>query len=50
MGNLESHILKEVARRGRLLRHAQRGKTIAALCRDESVSTASFHTYHRLYR
>jgi transposase-like protein len=28
-----------------LLRHAQSGKTIAAFCRDESVSTASFHTW-----
>jgi hypothetical protein len=41
---------QEVAWRGRLLRHARRGNTIAAFCRDESVSTASFHTYHRLYR
>jgi hypothetical protein len=42
MDNLESQSLKEAAWRSRLLRHAQSGKSIAAFCRDESVSTASF--------
>ncbi|WP_075791477.1 IS66 family insertion sequence element accessory protein TnpA [Massilia putida] len=45
MDKLESHISKEAAWRSRLLRHAQSGKTIAAFCRDESVSTASFHIW-----
>lgn len=45
MDKLESHTSKEAAWRSRLLRHAQSGKTIAAFCRDESVSTASFHIW-----
>jgi hypothetical protein len=39
MDKLESQSLKEAAWRSRLLRHAQSGKSIAAFCRDESVST-----------
>lgn len=45
MEKLEPHISKEVAWRSRLFRQAQSGKTIAAFCRDESVSTASFHIW-----
>ena len=45
MEKLESHTLKEVAWRTRLQQHAQSGKSIAALCRDEAVSTASFHMW-----
>lgn len=45
MDKLESHTSKEAAWHSRLLRHAQSGKTIAAFCRDESVSTASFHIW-----
>lgn len=45
MGKLESQNLKEAVWRSRLLRHAQSGKSIAAFCRDESVSTASFHIW-----
>lgn len=45
MEKLESHTSKEAAWRSRLLRHAQSGRTIAAFCRDESVSTASFHIW-----
>lgn len=45
MDKLESHTSKEAAWRSRLLRQAQSGKTIAAFCRDESVSTASFHIW-----
>ena len=45
MDKLESQSSKEAAWRSRLLRHAQSGKTIAAFCRDESVSTASFHIW-----
>jgi hypothetical protein len=45
MDKLESHSSKEAAWRSRLLRHAQSGKTIAAFCRDESVSTATFHIW-----
>lgn len=41
----ESQSSKEAAWRSRLLRQAQSGKTIAAFCRDESVSTASFHIW-----
>ena len=29
----------------RLQRHAQSGKSIAAFCRDQAVSTASFHIW-----
>ena len=43
MDKLESQSLKEAAWRSRLLRHAQSGKSIATFCRDEAVSTASFH-------
>jgi hypothetical protein len=43
MNKLESHISKDAAWRSRWLRHAHSGKTIAAFCRDVSVSTASFH-------
>lgn len=43
MDKLESHTLKEAAWRSRLQRHSGSGKNIAAFCRDESVSTASFH-------
>lgn len=42
---LESHTSKEAAWRSRLQRHAQSGKTIAAFCRNESVSTATFHIW-----
>lgn len=45
MEKLESHTSKEAAWRSRLQRQAQSGKTIAAFCRDESVSTASFHIW-----
>jgi hypothetical protein len=45
MEKLESHTSKEAARRSRLQRHAQSGKSIAAFCRDEAVSTASFHIW-----
>jgi hypothetical protein len=45
MDKLESQSLKEAAWRSRLLRHAQSGKSIAAFCRDEAVSTASFHIW-----
>ena len=45
MEKLESQSSKEAAWRSRLLRQAQSGKTIAASCRDESVSTASFHIW-----
>ena len=45
MDKLESQSLKEAAWRSRLLRHAQSGKSNAAFCRDESVSTASFHIW-----
>lgn len=45
MDKLESQSLKEAVWRSRLLRHAQSGKSIAAFCRDESVSTASFHIW-----
>jgi hypothetical protein len=45
MDKLESNTSKEAAWRSRLQRHAQSGKTIAAFCRDESVSTATFHIW-----
>lgn len=45
MEKLESHTSKEAAWRSRLQRQAQSGKTIADFCRDESVSTASFHIW-----
>lgn len=45
MEKLESQSSKEAAWRSRLLRHAQSGKSIAAFCRDEAVSTASFHIW-----
>jgi hypothetical protein len=45
MDRLESQSSKEAAWTSRLLRHAQSGKSIAAFCRDESVSTASFHIW-----
>jgi hypothetical protein len=45
MDKLEPHTSKESTWRSRLLRHAQSGKTITAFCRDESVSTASFHIW-----
>lgn len=45
MEKLESQTSKEAAWRSRLLRHAQSGKSIAAFCQDESVSTASFHIW-----
>jgi len=45
MDKLEFHTSKEAAWRSRLLRHAQSGKSIAAFCRDEAVSTASFHIW-----
>jgi len=45
MDKLESQSSKEAAWQSRLLRHAQSGKSIAAFCRDESVSTASFHIW-----
>lgn len=45
MDKLQSYTSKEATWRGRLLRHAQSGKSIAAFCRDESVSTASFHIW-----
>jgi hypothetical protein len=34
-----------VAWRSRLQQHAQSGKSIAAFCRDEAVSTATFHMW-----
>jgi len=45
MDKLESHTSKEAAWRSRLQRHAQSGKSIAAFCREEAVSTASFHIW-----
>lgn len=42
MEKLESHTPKGAAWRSRLQRHAQSDKSIAAFCRDEAVSTASF--------
>lgn len=45
MDKPESHTSKEAAWRSRLQRHAQSGKSITAFCRDESVSTASFHIW-----
>ena len=45
MDNLQSQTLKEATWRTRLQRHAQSGKSIAAFCRDEAVSTASFHIW-----
>lgn len=45
MEKLESHSSKEAAWRSRLQRHAQSGKSIAGFCRDEAVSTASFHIW-----
>lgn len=45
MDKLESHAAKEAAWRSRLQRHAQSGKSIAAFCRVEAVSTASFHIW-----
>jgi hypothetical protein len=45
MDKLESHISKEAAWRGRLQRHAQSGKSVAAFCQDEAVSTASFYLW-----
>jgi hypothetical protein len=45
MDKLKSQSLKEAAWRSRLLRHSQSGKSIAAFCRDEAVSTASFHIW-----
>jgi hypothetical protein len=45
MDKLESHIWKEAAWRSRLQRHARSGKSIAAFCRDEAVSMASFHIW-----
>lgn len=48
MDNLQSQTLKEAAWRSGLLRHAQSGNSIAAFCRDEAVSTASFHICDRI--
>jgi hypothetical protein len=45
MEKLESHTSKETTWRSRLQRHAQSGKSIAAFCREEAVSTASFHIW-----
>lgn len=45
MEKQDSHTAKKAAWHSRLQRQAQSGKTIAAFCRDESVSTASFHTW-----
>jgi len=45
MENLDTHTSKDAAWRSRLQRHAQSGKSIAAFCRDEAVSTASFHIW-----
>jgi hypothetical protein len=45
MDKLESYTSKEAAWCSRLQRHAQSGKSIAAFCRDEAVSTASFHIW-----
>jgi len=45
MDKLEPHTSKEAAWRSRLQRHAQSGKSIAAFCREEAVSTASFHIW-----
>lgn len=45
MERLESRASKEAAWRSRLQRHAQSGKSVAAFCRDESVSTASYHLW-----
>lgn len=36
---------KEAAWRSRLQRYGQSGKSIAAFCRDEAVSKASFHNW-----
>jgi hypothetical protein len=45
MDKVETQSSKEAAWRSRLLRHAQSGKSIAAFCLDEAVSTASFHIW-----
>lgn len=45
MDKQERYTSKEDTWRSRLQRHAQSGKTIAAFCRDESVSTATFHIW-----
>lgn len=45
MGKLESQTSKEATWRSRLQRHAQSGKSIAAFCREEAVSTVSFHIW-----
>jgi transposase-like protein len=45
MDKLESQISKEVTWRDRLTRHAASGKSIAAFCRDEAISAASFHVW-----
>jgi hypothetical protein len=45
MDKLQSHTSKEAAWRSRLQRHSQSGKSIAAFCREEAVSTASFHIW-----
>jgi hypothetical protein len=45
MDKLESHTSKEAAWRNRLQRHAQSDRSIAAFCRDEAVSTASFYIW-----
>ncbi|WP_445468608.1 IS66 family insertion sequence element accessory protein TnpA [Massilia scottii] len=42
MDNLQSQTPKEAAWRSRLQRHAQSGQSIAAFCRDEAASAASF--------
>lgn len=44
MEKLEFQTSKEGAWRSRLQRHAQRGKSTAAFCRDEAVSTATLIT------
>lgn len=45
MDKMESQNFKEAAWRSRLLRYVQSGKSIAAFCRDESVSTDKFHIW-----
>ena len=45
MDNLQSQTPKEAAWRSRLQRHAQSSQSIAALCRDEAVSTASVNVW-----
>lgn len=45
MDKLEPQTSKEATWRDRLARHAASGKSIAAFCRDDAISAASFHLW-----